>query len=149
VKWLFGDITGPGTVNGTYDVVTLIETLEHIELAELPGFVDALRRCTTDDGKLFLTVPSKNVPVSGHHVQHFDVPTLTAILGKRFAIEQVVHLNRNAPAVKLVFRYLTSNRFFVIVHPRILTGLYTWYRKRFLIGTETDTKRIFLACRAV
>jgi SAM-dependent methyltransferase len=147
LDWIHGDIADGTSLSGCYDVVTLIDTLEHVEVPDVPRFLDGIRRHVHEDGRLIVTVPSRNVPVSAHHVQHFDLAGLAAVLSGRFSIERVVHLNRISRFVTALVRSVMHNGSVIVVNRTLVSRLFRWYRERYLIGDAADTKRIFVVCR--
>ena len=77
IQFICGDITDPAAMEGKFDVITLIETLEHIPPEDISAFVEALARRLADDGAAVITVPSKNIRLTRKHYQHFDLESLT------------------------------------------------------------------------
>jgi len=61
------DIAGGAESPERFDVVTLIETLEHVPTAESGAFVSGLRRRVRDGGMLVVTAPSMNIKLSPKH----------------------------------------------------------------------------------
>ena len=76
VEWVCGDIRDPQVVDARFDVVTLVETLEHIKPSEIHDFLSGVNRRLANDGTFVVTVPSRNVRVSRKHYQHFDLESL-------------------------------------------------------------------------
>lgn len=59
--------------NEPFDKVYCIEVIEHLPPQHLQTFVKALTACLKPDGYLVISVPSKAIPVSKKHFQHFSV----------------------------------------------------------------------------
>jgi len=72
-----------------FDCIVSIETLEHIPPKELPGIIIKLSKILKKDGKLVITVPSKNLPLSPKHYQHFNEESIKAYLEKEFSVEKI------------------------------------------------------------
>ena len=64
--------------DGAFDLVAAFDVLEHIELAELPGFVAALAAKLTPDGVLLCRFPNGDSPF-GRPYQNGDITHRTAI----------------------------------------------------------------------
>jgi len=144
VEWMTGDVRRPGALQGAFDALTLIETLEHIPPDDMKGFVDGLAACLRPGGRLFLTVPSCNVAVDRKHYQHFDLKSLTAVLSPRFDIDTVHYLNKKSLFVKKVLRKCISNQFFHLNQRHLLRGLFCIYRRWFLVTDAAHCSRIAL-----
>jgi SAM-dependent methyltransferase len=129
-----------------FDVVTLIETLEHIPPAESGAFVSGLRRRTNDGGLLVVSVPSVNIKMSAKHYRHFDLGTLTTALAPYFKVEEHYYLNRISKWDRLLSAALT-NRYFILNERRLLNALFRRYERRLLAARESDCKRICVVCR--
>ena len=70
----------------TFDVIFLMETLEHLAPDQVPGLLDNLHRCLSDRGKLILSVPTRNLPVSSKHYQHFGPDDLARTVEPLFEV---------------------------------------------------------------
>jgi 2-polyprenyl-3-methyl-5-hydroxy-6-metoxy-1,4-benzoquinol methylase len=134
------DVTG-GSAIGTFDVVTLIEVLEHIPPARVAFFVDGLRRLMHAQSTLIVTVPHRNQAPIAKHYQHFDATSLKLAFGERFRLERLFFFDRRSAAVTLCERLL-FNRYFIIRHQRLLNYLYRRYRAKYLRCAEKDCDRM-------
>jgi SAM-dependent methyltransferase len=72
-----------------FDAITLIEVIEHIPPPLLPQAIQRIARHLSSAGRLVVTVPSKNLPLSPKHEQHFDEASLRAVLEPSFTVESV------------------------------------------------------------
>lgn len=100
-------------VEGTFDVVTCIETLEHIPDASLPVFIAGLHERTRTGGRLIVSVPTEVLPLSTKHWRHYTLDLLKAHLGHQFEMEESQFLVRSSVMTKLLNRALV-NRYFAI-----------------------------------
>jgi SAM-dependent methyltransferase len=146
VKFVCGDITGAVLFPRRFDVITLIETLEHVPPERIAGFVKGLRRHLNDDGFLILSVPSQNLTLNRKHYQHFNLDSLSASLEPHFQISEHYFLNRISKWDRLL-NLLLINRYFILNEPRLLNALYRRYENRLLNAAESDGKRICVVCR--
>jgi len=76
--------------DGTFDVITSFETVEHIPNYE--GFVADLRRVLSDDGVMIMSTPNAyytrpidGKPVNPYHVYEFTPEEFAELLGKHFS----------------------------------------------------------------
>lgn len=67
-----------------YDVIFLIETLEHINPEDIQKIISNLYRALKKGGRLVVTVPSVNKPLQDKHYQHFTKESLKNYLGNWF-----------------------------------------------------------------
>lgn len=83
-EFLIGDVS---QVPGQFQVTALIEVLEHIPDEECPDFVAEVAAKTSPQGRLVVSVPTTNVPLSRKHYRHYDLGTLSQHLAPCFTIE--------------------------------------------------------------
>jgi SAM-dependent methyltransferase len=147
LKFACGDITDATLFSETFDVITVIETLEHVPLADIPDFVKGLRHYLKDDGTLIISVPSQNLALNRKHYQHFSLDSLAESLNPQFKIVEHYFLNRISRWERLLKRLLI-NKYFILNEPRLLNALYRRYENSLLNAAEADGKRICVVCRA-
>jgi SAM-dependent methyltransferase len=148
VKWVCGDVRDERALGeGPFDVVSLIETLEHIKPDEIPDFLMGVRRCLADDGTFVVTVPSDNVRVNRKHYQHFSPRSLTEALSPFFTVRDVRHLNHTPTRLLKLMRTLLNNRLFILNHRRLLRWIYIYYVEHYLIATERTCRRLAVVCK--
>lgn len=146
VSFHVGDITNSDILAGTYDIIALIEVLEHIPPKEIGRFLDALHKRMDENSILIITVPSDNMPVSSKHYQHFNVSLLKKTIDPYFMISEHRFLNRIGIGQKIIQSCL-SNRFFAITQQRVLNFLFRYYKRNYLKASSRNGKRIFAVCR--
>ncbi|HVF44250.1 MAG TPA: class I SAM-dependent methyltransferase [Pyrinomonadaceae bacterium] len=140
------DIADGAAPAESFDVVTLIETLEHVPPGVLREFVAGLRRRVNEGGLLVVSVPSKNIKMSAKHYQHFDLGSLKAALAPRFEVAEHYYLNRISKWDRLLSALLT-NRYFILNERRLLNAVFRRYERSLLAARESDCKRICVVCR--
>lgn len=59
-----------------WEAITCIETIEHIPDDQLVAFFRGLSNALQNDGTIYITVPSDNVPVSKKHYRHYNLELL-------------------------------------------------------------------------
>ncbi len=130
-----------------FDVLTLIDVLEHIPPGDCEKFVKNIHTVLKANGSLLLTVPSKNKKPGNKHFRHFDLSDLSRLLAPRFEIKEHCFLNKMCWQASLI-RRLFSNRFFILNHEKLANMLFNRYHKRFLDADEKNGRRVFLVCKA-
>jgi SAM-dependent methyltransferase len=145
IEFVAGDVTDPGVLDGTFDVVTLIEVLEHIPPDQASHFLAGVARRLSRGGRLIVTVPSNNRPVRPKHYRHFDLESLREALSPHFAIQEHFFLNRHDWLTSLIKGCMT-NRLFVLNEPRLAYLLFRLYERRQVVASERSCKRLAVAC---
>ena len=129
-----------------FDAVTLIETLEHIPKRDCSSFMQALARLLRRDGRLYLTVPHQNKPLSYKHFQHFDAETLRRYSAPYFEVDFIQPIQRPSRLMSLLDLCMT-NTVFTVTHPGLNRFVYWFYKRRYLITTENRCGRLFAVLR--
>jgi hypothetical protein len=124
----------------------MIDFLEHITPDEAGPFLDGVREHLSDDGKLIVTVPSTNIPISPKHYRHFDQKSLAETLGPGFEIVETAFLNKKSLSKKLLHGAL-SNPLFIMNNQAILNLCYKFYTRHYLHAGEKNCRRVAVVCR--
>lgn len=95
-------------VDEKFDVVVLNEVLEHIPDEDMGNFTENVIARLKKGGKLVITVPSKNVPLSMKHYRHYDSDMLTGTFSELKLIEK-----------KFLFKHSKMNKLFYELFNRI------------------------------
>jgi SAM-dependent methyltransferase len=141
IQFICGDITKENLEK--CDIITLIETLEHIQPNEVSTFLKAIHKNISKNGRLIITVPSINEPLSPKHYQHFDLELLRSILDPLFTITESGFLNKKSR----IFKSILVNRFFALNYRPFLNKMFRSYIKNSLIANEQNARRIFVICK--
>ena len=145
LQFYTGDITDNTVLNKKYDVITLIETLEHIPPKDIDAFLRGIAAHVSENGTFILTVPSDNMPVSKKHYQHFNLESLRKTLEPSFVISEHHFINQKGFRNTLLCRIL-SNRFFILNQHRTKNFLYRYYTRNLRPANEKNGKRIVAIC---
>jgi len=140
------DITSE-TTRRYFDVVTLIEVLEHIPINSVDSFVSAVARYQESGGELILTVPHKNKPLQAKHYQHFNSHTLRKVIEPHYEVERMGFFDKRARIFTRLINSLLGNRLFLLNNRSLLDALFNVYRKHFLVCSEANCGRIGLVGR--
>ena len=143
IKFICGDIT-KNTI-GKFDLIILIETLEHIKPELIPNFIKEIHSHMEPNGKLIVTVPSTNVPTSPKHYQHFNLKSLENSLSPYFKTEKYFFVNKITKEARVI-KSLLVNRFFALNYEPILNKLFKYYESKLYEGDEENCQNIFIIC---
>lgn len=108
-------------VEGRFDVVTCVETLEHIPNDAEAAFFAAAAERVRPGGYLVVTVPSTARPVLAKHFRHYDVSKLgasVADLPGRWSVERLEEIVPYRAGLDLALRVL-SNRLWTLDVPAL------------------------------
>jgi len=108
-------------IEETFDVVTCIETLEHIPDDHEVDFLRAAASRVCIGGRLVLTVPSTAVATHVKHFRHYDVPALhsrIATLPGEWRVTDAREIVPRSRFVDILLR-VTANRFFSFDAPAL------------------------------
>lgn len=78
-----------------WDAITCVEVIEHIPDDSLPDFFNNMQNCLADEGRIYLTVPSINLPLQSKHYRHYSVELLESQLkesGADLEIEEFAYI---------------------------------------------------------
>ena len=106
--------------NEQYEVITLIEVLEHIPIGDVSRFLESLVSALVKGGSLVLTVPHVNRKLQLKHFQHFSSSHLRDVLSQYFQVIEIVPFDRRTKATSMLSRLLGgTGSHFVITNKRI------------------------------
>lgn len=128
-----------------YQMVTLVEVLEHISDQQTEDFLRNVSRLLSPDGCLLVTVPTVNVPLNKKHYRHYDLQVLEKSLSPHFEIKRHWWLYRQGRTEKLL-RKLLCNKFYLLNYPPALRLIWrTHQRISFYADNQTGTHLVCLA----
>jgi len=128
-----------------FDVITLIETLEHIPLNVIKIFIKKVSFYLKNTGLLIITVPSKNIPLSPKHFQHFDLKSLKHTLDPYFNVIEHYYLNKISKFIERINK-IFINKYFIINQMRLRNLFYRNYIKNYLNSDRNNAGRIYAIC---
>lgn len=141
------DICSSSYIDRVYDVVTLIEVLEHIEIDQVDDFISACANHLGSNGRLILTVPHKNKPLQAKHCQHFDSIRIRKILTEYFEIDRIVFFDKMSTIWARLIAPLFGNSLYILNNRCLLRPLYGIYQKFFFWCNEENCGRICVIAR--
>jgi len=125
------DVSAAAWPPGTFDVVTLIEVVEHIIPDQLAAMLAACGRLLAPGGAIIITTPTTNErKMSKAHYQHCTRATITDVLSKAGLRVASIEGNFRDSAIQRLFQGLVQNRLFEIRF-RPCLDFYRWCFDRF------------------
>jgi 2-polyprenyl-3-methyl-5-hydroxy-6-metoxy-1,4-benzoquinol methylase len=117
-QFIAGTLESAGLPRATFDLVTLIEVLEHIPITEAWEFARRAFDMLAAGGVLLVTVPHANKPVQRKHFQHFTGDVLARLLssatGQDAESVDLRFIDRQERGLAWLRSRLATNRFFTV-----------------------------------
>lgn len=149
VELVCGDISDTNLFDQKFDIITLIETLEHIEFKEIQTLLKGIHNYLKEDGSFIISVPSKNMKLYKAHYQHFDLNILENVLAPFFTITNVNYINHKSTLLLKILKKILSNQFFIVNHTETLRRFYSFYIKNLLVTDSNNGRRIVVVCKRI
>jgi cyclopropane fatty-acyl-phospholipid synthase-like methyltransferase len=99
------DITD-GSIKDKFDVVTMVEVLEHIPVEKVSSFLESVSNLLGKDGRLIITVPHSNKVVSKKHFQHFSSQSLMDSLSQHFDVDKILPFDKSSRSTDWLVRLM-------------------------------------------
>ncbi|MFN8257629.1 MAG: class I SAM-dependent methyltransferase [Bacteroidales bacterium] len=136
-----------------FDIVILMEVLEHFIPAQIPEILQALSNRLKPDGLLLITVPSTNMKLSAKHYQHFNPESLAETIKPYFKIADIGGYAKKG--AKRTFFYILrnwGNLFYPFRHElkfayRYFAFYKKFYEKHLSIGKIEECNGILAVCQ--
>ena len=135
-------------LNKKYDIITLMEVLEHIPLNKINNFISHVHNLAANNGYLIMTVPSNNEKIASHHYQHFDYQLIENCLRNYFKIEKFFYINKSSSNVSIISKLLT-NKYFILNSRYLLNKIYNFYIKHCFVAKNNNARRICVICKKI
>lgn len=134
---------------GEYDVVTLLEVIEHLPPGSLPDFLAVVRGLLKPGGRLILTTPHTNAALYPKHYQHFNQAGLHELLKADFQEVTFFPFSHAPGWFRLAMKLMGgAGNHFIITNRRLLTSLFTYYMQHCLYAKgEVRCQRIACVAR--
>jgi 2-polyprenyl-3-methyl-5-hydroxy-6-metoxy-1,4-benzoquinol methylase len=124
------EVAPVASLAGHFDVVTCIETLEHVPDDEVADFVQATGQRVRTGGHLVVTVPSTSRPLLAKHHRHYDATLLQRHLAALPGTWRTLRMEETVPHrpwLDHVLR-LVSNRWWTFDLPRLNDAILARHR---------------------
>lgn len=127
-----------------FDVVTLIEVIEHVPPESLNRFIERAVKLVRPGGRIIITVPHTNKALNPKHYQHFNSEKLRELLNPYIVNLRFLPFDSMSRKVKFLFRLLgRTGKYFLVTWQPFLNAFYTYYVKHHLyLPSEERSGRI-------
>jgi 2-polyprenyl-3-methyl-5-hydroxy-6-metoxy-1,4-benzoquinol methylase len=137
------DIIMECKVKEKYDVIFLIEVVEHIEPNVLKEFISNSIDHLRVGGHIFLTTPSTNKKISKKHFQHFTMNGLVDLLGPKIDILENHYLHN----IDKRFSWLLTilyNKYYILNYKPLLNWIFSYYCKNYFEDNSGNGHRLYI-----
>lgn len=137
------DIVKESKIEEKYDVILLVEVIEHIEQNKLKQFLSKAIDYLQVGGYIFITTPSKNKKISKKHFQHFTMNGLVDLLGLKIEILENHFLHN----IDKRFSYMTKilyNDYFILNYKPLLNQIFNYYCKNCFEDFSGNGHRLYI-----
>ena len=119
-----------------FDVVTLLEVIEHIPCEQLPEFLRAVTGHLNPGGWLILSAPHTNTRLEHKHYQHFNSARLCELFQKDYDPVWCVPFDYIDWTMRLFLKLLGgSGGYYIITHAGLNNFFFRRYMRHCLYGT--------------
>jgi SAM-dependent methyltransferase len=134
------------SMDGVFEVITLIEVLEHIPDDSMPGFLAGVWDRLAPGGLLIVCVPTVNKALQPKHYRHYDLKSARATLQPLFDIEGQWWLYQH-DLLEKVIRNLLCNRLLILNSERGRELLWRVHRRFNYFGDEKTGTHLVLTAK--
>ncbi len=136
-------------ISGQFEVITLIEVLEHIPSDSIVSFLNSIKVRLSQEGKLFVTVPSVNIPLNKKHYRHYTLELLTDTLESAgFMVSNAYFLYRISWLTRMACRSI-RNKYFSLNPSTLTKYIWQFHEKFCYMANENNCQHIVVEARYV
>lgn len=132
-----------------YDIILLIEVIEHIPDSELERFIGMISKKLNKNGKLLISVPTTNVPLNSKHYRHYTKKKLMSHISNYFYIEKTHYIHNENSIMYKCIRSILINRFFILNSNKIRSLFYKYYEKNLMISNSNEGAHLITICKKI
>jgi len=130
-------------LKGRYDVILLIEVIEHIAPSDLESFIRSTASLLKQGGFLILTTPSINKKLSRKHFQHFTPEILSTLLDSHYRINKMHYLHNINHFYKILLKSL-YNKYIILNYQPLLSFIFRYYYQNLFIDITGRGHRLYV-----
>lgn len=136
-------------VEGSYDLITLIEVLEHIPEEAIPDFLKNAFARLSDEGVFIISVPTTNLPLNKKHYRHYDLPLLIKHIdrsGIHYTIKKAEYVYYEPKWLKYMFLFL-CNRFWIFELQFLKKSIWSRIWNKYRYASEISGHHLIISLR--
>jgi SAM-dependent methyltransferase len=128
-----------------FDVVSVVEVLEHVPTEELDEFIQGLFKQIPIGRYLVVSVPSTSQPLNQKHYRHFSKESLCRAIESAYESCEAIRVEDicSIPALVRAYLAITMNRFWVVEVSFITSLIWTYVWKRRRARADNKGRHIF------
>jgi SAM-dependent methyltransferase len=134
VSFTCGDVS---TIETKYDLLALVEVLEHIHESDIDQFLRKLVDLMDPNCTLLISVPTINVPFNPKHYRHYTLEILKDQIGEYFVIKELWGLYKRC-ATERVLRGMLRNPLFILNNQWIKKQVWAFHKKATYITSPSE-----------
>ncbi len=136
-------------IKNVFEAVALIEVMEHIPDESVSLFLTMIKNKLSPSGKLWISVPSVNIPVNEKHYRHYSTELLQKTLNDSgFDIENIYYIYKISLISKII-RKMVINRFYML-NSSILTKLiWKFHCRMTYMANENNCSHIIVKAQKI
>jgi 2-polyprenyl-3-methyl-5-hydroxy-6-metoxy-1,4-benzoquinol methylase len=126
-------------IDNQYDVVSLIEVLEHIPLDFIEKFITTSLKLVKLNGYFVISVPTDVLPLNRKHYRHYNKKLLSKHIesyGNLELVDERIVYNRTFLS-RLIIKFL-NNKLWTINSTFILNSFWKWHSNNNFIANESN-----------
>lgn len=134
-------------MEGKFEAITLVEVLEHIPDETVNKFLNLIYNRLSPSGRLWISVPSVNVPVNEKHYRHYSVRLLQQTLQMTgFEIENIHYVYKTSWIVNML-RRVVVNRVYMLNASPVTKVIWNLHRRVGYMADEYNCTHIVVEAR--
>lgn len=148
IDYVCADVATLKEDHSKYDVLTLIEVIEHIPPDRAEDFLRACRQMVKPGGRIILTVPHANKPLNKKHYRHFKQADLEALLASISNDVEYFYFDKKNRPLSLMLSLIGGGGKNFIVTNRWLTNLVKRYYFLHGLRAKSEDQCMRIGCVA-
>ena len=137
-------------IDEKFDLVSLIEVLEHIPDEVVPTFMQRTLNLVAEGGYFVISVPTTVTPVNKKHYRHYDENLLDSHILKYAKVELVKEMRvyKTTEISKIIHRFL-NNKIWTINSKKVLSKFWKWHLKNNLFADKNSGQHLIRVYRRI
>jgi SAM-dependent methyltransferase len=148
IDYVCADVEDLKEDHNRYDVLTLIEVVEHIPPEKVEAFLRACRQMVQPGGRIILTVPHANKPLNDKHYRHFREADLEPLMASISSDVNYFYFDKKNRLLRLMLALIGGSGSNFIVTNRWVTNMVRKFYFRYGLRAPTEEQCMRIGCVA-